>query len=93
MVPEELAVEHVELAVEDARGVVRSLKRLEFMARCPGSELDVCEVSDAPLDPSVGPHVPTSNAKGGVMKKISVRKAGAVRLTALCQCPYSAFNF
>jgi len=27
------------------------------------------------------------------MKKIPVRKAGAVRLTALCQCPYSAFNF
>jgi hypothetical protein len=23
--------------------------------------------------------------------RISVRKAGAVRLTALCQCPYSRF--
>jgi hypothetical protein len=37
---------------------------------------------------------PTALPKGGEqMKKISVRKAAAVKLTALCQCPYSAFNF
>jgi len=27
------------------------------------------------------------------MKKISIRKAAAIRLTAPCQCHYSAFNF
>jgi hypothetical protein len=27
------------------------------------------------------------------MKKIAVRRAGSVRLTALCKDPYSAFNF
>jgi hypothetical protein len=27
------------------------------------------------------------------MKKISVRKAAAIRLTAPCECHYSAFSF
>jgi len=27
------------------------------------------------------------------MKKIKVRKASSIRLTLMCKCPYSAFNF
>jgi hypothetical protein len=37
--------------------------------------------------------VPTTLGEEAPMKKIAVRRAGSVRLTAPCGCCYSAFNF